>query len=105
MQSNVDITINEEDVPVKKAVNSACEMLGYDVFQVANEGKMVALVPKSQAEKAVASMRKNKYGKDAVIIGFAKKSKDNSPKVFVQTKYKTSRILDMLVGEQLPRIC
>ena len=65
MQSNVDITINEEDVPVKKAVNSACEMLGYDVFQVANEGKMVAVVPKSQAEKAVASMRKNKYGKDA----------------------------------------
>lgn len=105
MQSNVDITINEEYVPVKKAVNSACEMLGYDVFQVANEGKMVAVVPKSQAEKAVASMRKNKYGKAAAIIGFAKKSKDKSPKVFVQTKYKTSRILDMLVGEQLPRIC
>lgn len=105
MQSNVDITISEEDVPIKKAVNSACEMLGYDVFQVANEGKMVAVVPKSQAEKAVSSMRKNKYGKDAAIIGFAKKSKDKSPKVFVQTKYKTSRILDMLVGEQLPRIC
>lgn len=105
MQSNVDITITEEDVPVKAAVNSACEMLGYDVFQVANEGKMVAIVPKEQADKALASLRKNRYGKDAAIIGAVKKAKDTSPKVFVQTKYKTSRILDMLVGEQLPRIC
>lgn len=104
-QSNVDITINEVEVPVKKAVKSACEILGYDVFQVANEGKMIAIVPPDQADDALSAMRASKYGKEAAIIGYVDKCAGESPKVYVQTEFKTKRILDMLVGEQLPRIC
>lgn len=104
-QSQVDISINEVDVPIKKSVNSACEMLGLDPFQVANEGKMVVVVPADKAEAALSAMKANKYGKDAAIIGYAEDSATSSPKVYVQTQYKTKRILDMLTGEQLPRIC
>lgn len=104
-QSNVDITINEVEVPVRREVKSACEMLGYDVFQVANEGKMVAIVPPEQADAALSAMRANKYGKESAIIGHVDEVASSSPKVYVQTEFKTRRILDKLVGEQLPRIC
>lgn len=104
-QSNVDITINEVEVPVKKAVKSACEILGYDVFHVANEGKMIAIVSPDQADDALSAMRASKYGKEAAIIGYVDKCAGDSPKVYIQTEFKTKRILDMLVGEQLPRIC
>lgn len=103
--SNVDITINEVEVPIKKSVKSACEMLGLDSFQVANEGKMLMCVPPNEADAALSVMRANKYGKEAAIIGYAEKMSTSSPKVYVQTEFKTKRILDMLVGEQLPRIC
>lgn len=104
-QSNVDITINEVEVPLRREVKSACEMLGYDVFQVANEGKMIAIVPPEQADAALSAMRANKYGKESAIIGFVDEVASSSPKVYVQTEFKTRRILDKLVGEQLPRIC
>lgn len=104
-QSNVDITINEVEVPVRREVKSTCEMLGYDVFQVANEGKMIAIVPPEQADAALSAMRANKYGKESAIIGYADEVASSSPKVYVQTEFKTRRILDKLVGEQLPRIC
>ena len=67
-QSGVDFIVEEGAVPVKDAVLGACEMLGYDVYQVANEGKMVCVVPAEQAEAALAAMRANKYGADAAII-------------------------------------
>lgn len=104
-QSNVDITINEVEVPVRREVKSACEMLGFDVFQVANEGKMVAVVPANEADAALSAMRANKYGKESAIIGYAEAVSGSSAKVYVQTEFKTRRILDKLVGEQLPRIC
>lgn len=105
-QAQVDITVNESDVPVKDAVLGACEMLGYDVMQVANEGKMVCVVPAEQAEAALAAMRANKYGRDAAIIGeVAPCQPERGPKVFMRTAFGSTRILDMLVGEQLPRIC
>ena len=105
-QSGVDITIREDDVPVKDAVRGACEMLGYDVFQVANEGKMACVVPSDQAVAALAAMRAHRYGADAAIIGeVAEASPERGPKVFLQTGFGSKRILDMLVGEQLPRIC
>lgn len=105
-QANVDITIAEDDVPVKDAVLGACDMLGYDVMQVANEGKMVCVVPADQAEAALAAMRANKYGQDAAIIGeVTEANADRGPKVFLRTAFGGTRILDMLVGEQLPRIC
>ena len=105
-QAGVDITVEEDAVPVKPAVLGACEMLGYDVFQVANEGKMVCVVPADEAEAALAAMRANQYGADAAIIGEVTEAKpDRGPKVFLRTAFGSTRILDMLVGEQLPRIC
>jgi len=105
-QAGVDITIEEDAVPVKDAVLGACDMLGYDVMQVANEGKMVCVVPADEAEAALAAMRANRYGADAAIIGeVAEARPDRGPKVFLRTSFGGTRILDMLVGEQLPRIC
>ena len=105
-QSQVDITVEEDAVPVKPAVLGACDMLGYDVMQVANEGKMVCVVPADQADAALAAMRANRYGADAAIIGEVSEAQpDRGPKVFLRTAFGGTRILDMLVGEQLPRIC
>ncbi len=105
-QAQVDITIEEDSVPVKDAVRGACEMLGYDVLQVANEGKMVCVVPADEADAALGAMRANKYGVDAAIIGEAGEMQpERGPKVYLRTAFGGKRILDMLVGEQLPRIC
>lgn len=105
-QSNVDMLVEEQRIPVKDAVLGACDMLGYDVLQVANEGKMVCVVPADQAEAALAAMKANKYGADAAIIGeVAACDEARGPKVYLQTAFGSRRILDMLVGEQLPRIC
>ncbi len=101
--SGVTITVTETGVPVRDQVRGACEMLGYDVFQVANEGKMVAIVPAGQAEAALAAMRHAPYGEDAAIIGAV--SDGPVGKVYVKTAFGATRIMDMLVGEQLPRIC
>jgi hydrogenase expression/formation protein HypE len=93
-QSNVDITVEEEAVPVN------------DVFQVANEGKIVCVVPAEEAEAALQAMRGQKYGEDAALIGSVSPAQvERGPKVFLRTAFGSTRILDMLVGEQLPRIC
>lgn len=105
-QSQVDFVIEEDAVPVKDVVRGACEMLGYDIFQVANEGKMVCVVPADQADAALGAMRANKYGKDAVIIGdVVEKPGNRDARVSLHTSFGSLRIMDMLVGEQLPRIC
>lgn len=105
-QSGVDFIVEEGTVPVKDAVLGACEMLGYDVYQVANEGKMVCVVPAEQAEAALAAMRANKYGADAAIIGeVVETPEERDPRVSIRTGFGALRIMDMLVGEQLPRIC
>ena len=105
-QSGVDFIVEEGAVPVKDAVLGACEMLGYDVYQVANEGKMVCVVPAEQADAALAAMRANKYGTDAAIIGeVVETPEERDPRVSIRTGFGALRIMDMLVGEQLPRIC
>lgn len=105
-QSGVDFIVEEGAVPVKDAVLGACEMLGCDVYQVANEGKMVCVVPAEQAEAALAAMRANKYGADAAIIGeVVETPEERDPRVSIRTGFGALRIMDMLVGEQLPRIC
>lgn len=105
-QSQVDMLVKEADVPVKDAVLGACDMLGYDVMQVANEGKMVCVVPADQAEAVLAAMHANKYGVDAAIVGeVVEMIPERGPKVYLETPLGSKRILDMLVGEQLPRIC
>jgi hydrogenase expression/formation protein HypE len=100
--SGVDIRIEEDDVPVHDQVRGACEMLGYDVFQVANEGKMVCVCAPEAADAALAAMRANTYGSEAAIIG---EVAEGAGRVYLHTAFGSERILDMLVGEQLPRIC
>ena len=104
--SDVAMEIDEDAVPVRSDVQAACEMLGYDVLQVANEGKMVAVVPAEQADAALAAMRAARYGENAAIIGRVLPVAEGArPAVRVHTGWGSTRILDMLVGEQLPRIC
>ncbi len=102
-QSKVGIVVEEAKIPVKKEVKAACELLGLDPIYVANEGKLVAIVDPADANKILARMRKNRYGRDAAIIGEV--TKEHLGKVVMKTKLGPSRIVDMLSGELLPRIC
>lgn len=103
--SGVEICVDEAAVPVRDEVRGACEMLGYDVFQVANEGKMVAVVPADEADAALAAMRADRYGAEAAIVGEVRAAGPSGARVLLRTPFGSARILDMLVGEQLPRIC
>ena len=102
-QSKVSIRIEEEKLPVREEVLGACEMLGFDPLYVANEGKLVAIVLAGDAKRVLAAMQENHYGKDAVIIGEV--SAENPGRVVMRTLLGASRIVDMLVGDLLPRIC
>ncbi|MBI5933225.1 MAG: hydrogenase expression/formation protein HypE [Chloroflexi bacterium] len=102
-QSKVAIHLNEQSIPVKPAVNAACEMLGFDPLYVANEGKLIAIVPPESADKILTAMRSTKYGEDAVVIGEVKE--DVRGRVLMKTAIGTTRVVDMLAGEMLPRIC
>jgi hydrogenase expression/formation protein HypE len=102
-QSKVGIRIEEGKIPVREEVLAACEMLGFDPLYVANEGKMIALVPPQDADKVLKAMHKNKYGKDAAIIGEV--MGENPGRVVMKTVLGSSRIVDMMVGDLLPRIC
>ena len=102
-QSKVSIRIEEAKIPVREAVLAACEMLGFDSLYVANEGKMIAIVPPEDADKVLKAMRKNRYGKEAAIIGEV--GAENPGRVVMKTVLGSSRIVDMMVGDLLPRIC
>jgi hydrogenase expression/formation protein HypE len=102
-QSKVGIRIEEEKIPVLDAVRAACELLGFDPLYVANEGKLVAIVAPNDAGKILAKMKRNKYGAEAAIIGEV--TDDHKGKVILKTRLGASRIVDMLSGELLPRIC
>jgi hydrogenase expression/formation protein HypE len=102
-QSEVSIRIEEEKIPVREEVLAACEMLGFDPLYIANEGKLVAIAPPEIAEKVLKAMKANHYGKDAAIIGEV--SAANPGRVVMKTRLGTSRIIDMLTGDPLPRIC
>ncbi len=102
-QSGVSIRIDEDKIPVREEVASACEMLGLDPLYVANEGKLIAAVAPEGAEKVLKRMKKHRYGRDATIIGEVKE--ENPGRVVMKTGLSTTRIIDMLVGEPLPRIC
>ena len=88
---------------MKDAVRACCELLGLDPLYVANEGKLVAVVPAVDAEGVLAKMRHNQYGTQSVIIGEV--VAEHSGRVVMTTRLGASRIIDMLVGELLPRIC
>jgi len=102
-QSKVGIVVEEVEIPVKAEVKAVCELLGLDPIYVANEGKLVAVVDHGDAEKILAQMKKNNYGREAAIIGEV--TGEHPGKVIMRTKLGPSRIVDMLSGELLPRIC
>jgi hydrogenase expression/formation protein HypE len=101
--SRVGIAIQETAVPVRPAVRAACELLGLDPLHVANEGKLIAIVPEAEADRLLAAMRAHPLGADAVVIG---RVVDQHPGMLVaKTALGATRVVDMQVGEQLPRIC
>ena len=102
-QSQVGLEIWEEAIPIRDNVSAASEILGLDPLYVANEGKLIAILPQSQANAVLAVMKKNPYGQDAAIIGEVKI--ENPGKVVMKTIIGGKRLVDMLTGEQLPRIC
>jgi len=103
LSSKVDIEINEGDIPIQEEVRAACEILGYDPLYLANEGKLVAFIPLEIAPDMLKKMKENKYGKESKIIGRVVKKSEG--KVYLKTTIGGKRIVDMLTGEQLPRIC
>ena len=102
-KSNMGIKIYEENIPLKKEVAAACELLGFDPLYLANEGKLLAFVAAEDTAAALAAMRTNCYGKDAAVIGEV--VEEHIGKVILETRIGGMRIVDMLAGEQLPRIC
>ena len=102
-QSHVGMELEESTIPIQEAVRGACELLGLDPLYVANEGKLVAIVDSGHAERIVAAMRGNPLGKQARVIG--KVTESNPGLVTMRTSLGTTRIVDMLSGDQLPRIC
>jgi len=102
-QSKVGITLDEAKIPVKDDVRAACELLGLDPLYVANEGKLVAIIHPTDADRVLTQMKRNNYGRDAAIIGEV--TDEHPGKVVMRTKLGPSRIVDMLSGELLPRIC
>ena len=102
-QSNVVIEIDEPALPIKPAVKAACEMLGFDPLYIANEGKLVAFVKESDADKVLEVMKKTKYGTDAVVLGRVIRARRSQ--VRLKTAIGGTRLVDMLPGEMLPRIC
>ncbi|MDL1983115.1 MAG: hydrogenase expression/formation protein HypE [Deltaproteobacteria bacterium] len=103
IKSEIGIKIYEEKIPVKNEVAAICELLGFDPVYIANEGNLLAFVPPDHAEKVLDVIRENRFGREACIIGEV--VEDNPRKVFMQTRIGGTRIVDMLTGEQLPRIC
>ena len=101
--SNVGILLDEEKIPVNDEIRGVCDILGFDVLELANEGKIIAVVPAESAEKILSVMRKNIYGANAAIIGEI--VKNSAGKVGLKTSIGGVRIVDMPAGELVPRIC
>jgi hydrogenase expression/formation protein HypE len=101
--SQVGVCLRETGIPVRDTVRGACEILGLDPLYVANEGKLIAIVPESRAEAVVARMQQNRMGRDARIIGEI--ISEPAGMVLMKTEIGGTRVVDTLFGEQLPRIC
>jgi hydrogenase expression/formation protein HypE len=102
-QSSVGITIHEGRLPVNPEVAGICELLGFDPLYLANEGKLLCFVPADQADNVLAAVRKDVHGHAACIIGEV--VAEHPGRVVLKTRIGGERIVDMLAGEQLPRIC
>lgn len=102
-QSGVSIELDERAIPIREEVRGACEILGLDPLYVANEGKLIAIVDSQVADELLQSMREHPLGRDSRIIG--KVTARQRALVTIRTPLGTTRIVDMLAGDQLPRIC
>ena len=102
-QSKVGLTIYDDLIPIHPTVQSACEMLGFDPLYVANEGKVVVILPEEYKDKALELMKLNPYGKNATYIGEV--VTEHPGHVVLKTSFGTTRMLEMMSGEMLPRIC
>ncbi len=101
--SNLTVVLDEQALPIRPAVAAACELLGIDPLYVANEGKLVAVVAPEEEEAALTAMRAHPQGSDAVRIGEIRAEPPGI--VVLRTAMGGTRIVDMLVGDPLPRIC
>jgi len=101
--SDVGIRIEEEKIPMKNAVRAVCELMGFDPLYVANEGKVVVAVTREDTDKVLQKMQRNRYGGEASVIGEV--VSEHPGRVVMKTPLGTSRIVEMLMGELLPRIC
>jgi hydrogenase expression/formation protein HypE len=95
--------LHERSIPVRESVKGACEVLGLDPLYVANEGKLLAIVQSEMADAVLAQMRAHPLGRDADIIGEV--VADHPGMVLMKTEIGGTRVLDVMFGEQLPRIC
>ncbi len=103
VQSNVGMVLDESSIPVNNEVRMACELLGFDPLYIANEGKVIIIAPNKFQQKILEIIKKNKYGKEGKIIGHI--SDDHKKRVLAKSVYGSTRIIDTLSGELLPRIC
>jgi len=103
LQSGVGIEVLEDQLPVRDSVLGACEILGLDPLYIANEGKLIAIVDAEDSDKILKCMQGHPLGREAAVIG--RVVSESPGRVFMKTGVGGTRILDMLAGEQLPRIC
>ena len=101
--SGQGIVLFEEKIPVRDAVRGACELLGLDPLHIANEGQFLAIVSAEHADAALRALRATSGGEETVVIGEVRAQPESA--VLVTTLYGGSRLVDMLVGDPLPRIC
>lgn len=101
--ANVGILLDEEKIPVREEVRGVCDILGFDVLELANEGKIIAIVPAESSAEILSVMRQNVYGIDAAEVGEV--VKNSAGKVGLKTPLGAIRIVDMPTGELVPRIC
>ena len=103
LAAEVGITIDESEIPIRREVSGACEILGIDPIYVANEGKLIAIVAPDSAYAALAALRSHPLGREAAII--AEVTPEPPGLVVLETAFGGSRVVDMLAGDPLPRIC
>jgi hydrogenase expression/formation protein HypE len=102
-QSSVTIQLDEPEIPIDASVRAACDLLGLDPLYLANEGKVIVILPEEHANAALSLLRSQKYGEKARQIG--RVVSRSSGQLLLRTALGTTRVLDMLAGEMLPRIC
>jgi hydrogenase expression/formation protein HypE len=101
--SGVGVSLDEAAIPLRPEVKGACEMLGFDPLYVANEGKLIAVVPADGADRVLEAMRAHPLGRDASLVG--KVVSDHPGMVILRSRVGGERVVTLLSGEQLPRIC